>query len=230
MNVRYAKVWGIVVGLLFIFVSSIAWSAKLKIIIDPETGKPVVKTDVPVVSKSVTPNGWVTLTLATGEKVGYFVDPTGVISTQVFSGTVEVAVGNTVAKMEAGEAAAIKTDPVTKTVQVIAQKGTVEVAAQGKRMKIKAGHQTTVSPGAPPAPPAPAPAVVMRRLPPPAPAAPAPAPAPAPVTPAALAAAPGPVTPPPPKYQVSPKVTPPPPAPKIEVEEFHGQRPASPAE
>lgn len=221
------KVWGIVMAVVFIFVSSIAWSAKLKITIDPKTKKPIVKTDVPVVSKTVTPTGWVTLTLATGEKVGYFVDPTGVISTQVFSGTVEVVVGNTVAKMEAGEAAAIKTDPVTKTVQVVAQKGVIEVAAQGKRIKIKAGQQTRVSPGAPPAPPAPAPPAIAA---PPAP--PAPAPAPAPVTPAAMAAAPAVVTPPPPKYQVSPKVTPPPPAPKIDLKtvEFHGQRPASPAE
>ncbi len=216
MKVRYVKVWGIVVGLLFIFISSIAWSAKLKITIDPKTGKPVVKTDVPVVSKSVTPTGWVTLTLATGEKVGYFVDPTGIISTQVFSGTVEIAVGNTVAKMESGEAAAIKMDPITKMVQVIAQKGTVEVAAQGKRMKIKPGQQTTVSPGAPPAPPTPAPAIAMKRFPPP--------------TPPAPTVAPGPVTPPPPKYQVDPHVIPPPIAPKVEVEEFHGQPPASPAE
>ncbi|RLE41647.1 hypothetical protein DRJ16_05965 [Candidatus Woesearchaeota archaeon] len=221
MDRKWKRVIGILIMCFFIFSGSV-WAAKLKITIDPKTGKPIVKSDVPVVSKSVSPTGWVMLTLSTGEKVGYFVDPTGVISTQVFSGAVEVVVGNTVAKMEAGEAAAIKTDPVTKTVQVVAQKGVIEVAAQGKRIKIKAGQQTRVSPGAPPAPPAAAPPTIA--------APPAPAPAPAPVTPAAVVVAPAVVTPPPPKYQVSLEVTPPPPAPKIEVEEFHGQRPASPAE
>lgn len=216
MDVRYARVWGIVVGLLFILVSSIAWSAKLKITIDPKTRKPVVKSDVPVVARSVSPTGWVMLTLSTGERVGYFVDPAGNVSVQVFAGAVEVAAGNTVARMEAGEAATIKVNPATKTVQVTARKGVIDVASQGKRIKIKVGQQTTVSSGAPPSPPAPAPAMAMR-VPPPVPHVPAaPPPAPAP-------------TPAPPKYQVNPYVPPPPPV-ITQGAEFHGQAPASPAE
>ena len=221
MRGKCPGILAVVLGLFLLFCGTVVWAAKIKITIDPATGKPVVKSDVPVVSTTKTPEGVVVVTLATGEKVGYTVTPTGTVSVQAISGVVNVVAGNVAARVEPGEAVAVKVSKETGAVQVIAQRGTVEVSAQGKRVKLKAGQQTKAAPNTPPSPPAPAPSV------PPTPAAPvAAAPAPAP-TPVAAAPAPAPK---PPKYQVDRNVPPPPPAPGAKVEEFHGEKPASPAE
>ncbi len=207
---------GLILGFLFIL-GGTAWSANIKITINPKTKKPVIKTDVPITSKKVTPEG-VVVTLATGERFSYKVTPTGAVSIQVMSGVINAVVSGAVAKISAGEAAAIKINPATNTVQVVAQRGVVEVSSQGRVIKVKPGYQTAFSAGAPPAPPSPAPSKMAAPPSPPAPVAMAPGARPAP--------------PRPPKFQVDPhldRTLIPPPAPKIKVEEFHGQKPASPA-
>jgi len=217
---RWPGILGIVMGFLFIF-CGIAWAADIRIEIDPATGKPVVKSDVPVVSTETTNTGWMVLTLSTGERVGYYVDPgTGDISVQVFSGTVNVMAGNVRASMESGEAAAIKVNRETGTVQIAAQSGVIDVSARGRRVRIKPGQQAVARRDAPPALVSPA---VM------------PPPTPAPAPPTAMPHVPALPTPPappptPPEYQVNPDVPPPPIAEGMQVEEFHGQQPTSPAE
>lgn len=228
---RYAGIFALVLGLFFIAIG-VAQAANIKIEIDPATGKPKVRSDVPVVSTTTTHTGWTVLTLSTGEQVGYFIGPAGNVSVQVFSGTVNVVAGNMTARVEAGEAAAVSINRKTGTAQIASQKGLIDVSAQGKRVRIKPGQQTVVSQKRPPAPPAPARAIPVAPAPSfVAPPTPVPAPEAAPVHPAAFPppVAPAP-TPAPPKYQVDPTIQPPPPKSGVKVEKFHGQPPASPAE
>ncbi len=215
MSNRYLRSLALVMGFVLIFWGT-ALAAKIKVEIDPATGKPVVRSDVPVVSTTTSPTGWTVVTLSTGERVGYFVDPAGAVAVQVFSGAVNVVAGNTTARMEAGEAAAIKINKATGAVQIAAQKGVITVSAQGRRVKIKPGQQTVVHRDTPPSPPTPAPSMAMR-TPPAVPHAPAVPSAPTP-------------PPTPPEYQVNPNVEPPPIAKGMDVEEYHGLPPASPAE
>ena len=128
-----------------------------------------------------------------------------------------MVVGNAVARIEAGEAASVKINRATRTAQVVATKGVIEVSAQGKRVRLKPGNQTTVGPNVPPSPPIAAPPM---RIP---PAVPGVRP-----TPVVSPPPPPPAPPKPPKYQVAPNV--PPPTPATEPEEYHGQQPTSPAE
>ncbi len=215
MNGKCPRVLIIIVGLFFMLLG-ISEAANLKIEIDPSTGRPKVTSEVPVVSSTIT-RGWTVLSLSTGEKVAYFIDNAGNVSVQVMSGEVSVIVGNAVANLGQGEGVAVNINKNTGSAQIIATRGVVDVSAQGKRLRIKAGQQTMVGPNVPPATPMPAPSF------PTPPALPVSAPAPT-LTPPSAPPAP----PKPPKYEVAPNV----PAPPVSTqpEEYHGMPPASPAE
>lgn len=185
MDFKAVRILSLIITALLTFLIGTLWAANVRIEIDPTTGRPQVISEVPIVTTTTTPTGWTVITLSTGERFSYFIDPAGNVFIQVFSGEINITAQNTTIRVEANEAAIMNINKETGAVQVIATTGSIDVTAQGQSVSVNEGQQTTVTAGMAPSTPTSAPSVPS--APPPAPPAPPPPPPPPPVPPASPA-------------------------------------------
>lgn len=108
-----------------------------------DQGRTTLTTEEGVLS-GMSPDGWVTFVLSTGESIGVYIDTaTGAVSIVSYSGTIEVRAGDATIILEEGEVMAANVDPETATATVMAVTGTIEVAVGGAITTVEEGEAIT---------------------------------------------------------------------------------------